>query len=202
MTVPKSKYRPGETLKAFATFKPFHGSEGVLPITLELPRDLAAGPYQLVISDSQRYTTDEAQSQPFRFTTENISDVFSVLKELTGLRDDALYVRLIRQPDGVAVGHTAMQRLPTSRRQILLGGGHSDTTPFISSTVKTIPTDNVMSGSAEFVITIDTSPKVAVGGPRPKNEANPPAAKPEEPRRAAAASATEPSGHVGNDSNP
>ena len=60
-----------------------------------------------------------------------------------------------------------MPQLPASRRQILLGGGRSNITPFVSSTVKIIPTDRVMAGSAEFQLTIETKTKVegASGGP-------------------------------------
>ena len=183
ITVPKEKYRPGETLKGFATFKPFWGNEGTLPIEMDLPRDLPKGTYRLIVSDAQRYVQDEQQSQPFRFTAETIDDVFAVLHDVAEIRDNALYVRLVRQPDGVAIGRTALQRLPSSRRQILLGAGRSATTAFVSSTVKVIPTDDMMSGSAEFAITIDTSPKVTVGAAHPgKAENNAPQPRAEQPK--------------------
>ena len=87
--------------------------------------------------------------------------------------------------------------LPSSRRQILLGSGRSTTTAYVSSTAKMVPTELVMSGSAEFAITIDRSPKVAVGGPRPGQERNPaaPAVKPEDagkPKAPAAAGDPDP----------
>ena len=107
---------------------------------------------------------DEQATEPFRFTAEKTTDVFDVLKEMGGIRHDALYVRLIRQPDGLAIGRTAMRQLPASRRQILLGGGRSNITPFVSSTVKIIPTDRVMAGSAEFQLTIETKTKVEGAG--------------------------------------
>jgi len=193
ITVPKEKYRPGETLKGFATYKPFWGDEGTLPIEMDLPRDLPKGTYRLIVSDAQRYVQDEQQSQPFRFTAEKVGDVFSVLRDLAEIRDNALYVRLVRQPDGVAIGRTALQRLPSSRRQILLGAGRSATTAFVSSTVKVIATDDVMSGSAEFAITIDTSPKVTLGAPRPgKAQNNEPQPKAEQPAPVPAAPADTP----------
>ena len=95
-------------------------------------------------------------TQPFRFTAERVTDIFDALKDMTAIRHDALYLRLIRQPDGVAVGRTALPCLPGSRRQILLSAGRSDTTQFVSSTTKVIPTARVIAGSAEFVITIET----------------------------------------------
>ena len=184
VNLPRSRYRPGETVKAFVTYKPFREPEGILPVELELPRDLPQGTYQLIISDASRYFQDEQQSRPFRFTAENVKDVFGVLKDVAAIRMNAVYLRLLRQPDGVAVGRTALPQLPSSRRQILLGAGRSNTTAFVSSTTKSIPTNMVMDGSAEFAITIDPTAKVEVAGPKPapKPEQTPPAAapKPEE----------------------
>lgn len=167
VNVPRSKYRAGEAVKGFVTYKPFRGEQGILPVELELPRDLPQGTYQLIISDAQRYFQDTQQAEPFRFTADNIHEVFGVLKDVAAIRENAVYLRLLRQPDGVAVGRVALPELPSSRRQILLGAGRSNITPFVSSTVKVIPTDMVMSGSAEFAITIDPTAKVEVAGPRP-----------------------------------
>ena len=73
-----------------------------------------------------------------------------MVKDVTSIRHNAVYVRLSRQADGVAVGRTAMPRLPSSWRKIWTDAGRSDITPFVSSTVKTIPTDLVMEGAGRF----------------------------------------------------
>lgn len=185
VNVPRSRYRPGETVQAFVTYKPFREAEGILPVSLDLPRDLPQGVYQLIISDAQRYFQDEQQTEPFRFTADNLKEVFGVLKDVAAIRQNAVYLRLLRQPDGVAVGRVALPQLPSSRRQILLGAGRSNITPFLSSTVKSIPTDMVMAGSAEFAITIDPRAKVEVGGQKPAEKM--PAAPGLKPQQRAAA---------------
>jgi hypothetical protein len=167
VNVPKNKYRPGDTIRAFVTYKPFHSAEAVLPVELELPTDLPEGPYQLVLSDWTRYATDEQTSKPFRYTAEKIGDVFDVLKDMTAIKHNALYARLVRQPDGVAIGRTAMPRLPSSRRQILVGAGRSNTTKFVNSLVKSIPSRHVFSGAADFAIVVDRDLKVETGRPGP-----------------------------------
>lgn len=173
VNLPRIKYQPGQTLKAYVTYRPFRADEAILPVELELPRDLPEGTYQLVISDWQRFLQDEMTSKPFRFTAENIRQVFDVLHDYTSIRRDAIYLRLLRRPDGVAVGRVAMPHLPSSRRQILMDAGRSNTTPFVSSTVKVIQTPLVMSGSAEFQITIDQYANVEVAGKPPKPEPAP-----------------------------
>jgi hypothetical protein len=181
VNVPRLKYRPGETVKAYVTYRPFRDAEALLPIDFELPRDLPDGAYQLVVSDWTQFMTDETAAKPFRFTAESVDEIFSVMDELSGYRHDAVYIRMVRQGDGVAIGRTAMPNLPSSRREVLIGAGRSNVTPFVSSTTKTVPVKYVMSGSAQFQITVDKNAKVEIGGkPGAKHEPAQPAT-PEKP---------------------
>jgi hypothetical protein len=153
--VPRSTYRPGETVNAYVTYRAFRGGEMVIPLSMDLPKDLPDGTYALTISDWQKFINDERTTEPFKFTAETLDQVFDVLQDASSIRHNALYVRLIRQNDGIAIGHTALPKLPGSRRQILIGAARSDTTQYVSSAIKIIPTERVMSGSADFQITID-----------------------------------------------
>jgi hypothetical protein len=178
VNIPRLKYKPGETVKAFVTYRPFRGPEAILPIELELPSDLGDGTYQLAVGGWERFVTDEQLAQPFRFTAESSAQVFAVLRDVMSMRHNALYVRLLRQPDGVAVGRVAMARLPSSRRQVLLSSGRSNTTPFVSSTVKVIATDLVMQGDAEFAIEIDADERVETATGRAPAKPEAPAVTP------------------------
>jgi hypothetical protein len=186
--VPRSRYRPGETVTAFVTYRPFRaGGEMVMPVTLELPRDLPDGTYQFTISDWQKFLDDERTAEPFKFTAETIDQVFDVLRDVAAVRHNAVYVRLLRQPDGVAIGHTAMPKLPSSRREIMIGAGRSDTTEFVSSALKVIPTSRVMNGSADFEITIDKNANTDLSSSsRPPHRDVHPSGKPATPEAPAA----------------
>ncbi len=194
--VPRLKYRPGETVRAYVTYRPFREVERLLPIDFELPRDVADGTYQLVVSDWTQFLADETAAKPFRFTAESVDEVFEVMNELNAYRHDAVYVRMVREGDGVAIGRTAMPNLSSSRREVLIGAGRSNTTPFVSSTTKTIPVEYVMSGSAQFEITVDKNARVEVGGkpgakqepatpatPRKSEDKPTPAPRPDAPRQ-------------------
>jgi len=168
VSVPKLKYQPGETVKSFVAYRPFRGAEAVLPMEFVLPRDLPDGAYDFAVLDWQNYLMEEQMSRPFRFTAESSEEVFAVLRDISGVRRDALYLRLLRQPDGVAIGRTAMPRLPSSRRRVLMGAGLSNTTTFVSSSAKIVSTDYVMAGQAHFNLLIDKGAKVdAPGKPTP-----------------------------------
>jgi hypothetical protein len=175
--VPLSKYQPGETVKVFVSYKMFHGGDGIVPVEMQLPRDLPNGTYQLIVSDWTRYLQDEQAAAAFKFDARDIGELFDVLRDVTSIRRNAIYMRLVRQADGVAVGHTAMPRLPSSRRQIMMDSGRSDITAFVTSTVKVEPTEMVMDGAAEFSLTIEKEGKVEVRGAAPaapSAPANPP----------------------------
>jgi hypothetical protein len=171
INLPKTKYQPGETAKVFVSYRPFRGEEAVLPLEFEMPRDLAEGNYQLFVTDWDTYLEQEKVSRPFRFTAESAGEVFAVLKDIFSVKHNALYLRLMRQADGVAIGRTAMPKLPSSRRQVMLGAGLSNTTPFVSSTVKVVGTDVVMDGSAAFAITVAREARVEGMGAKPAKPA-------------------------------
>ena len=143
------------------------------------------GKYQLTVSGWEQYFSDERGAKPFRFSAESTKDVFDVLREMAAIRHDAIYVRLTRQPDGIAIGRTAMPNLPSSRRQVLIGAGRSNTTPFVSSTVKVIPAGNLVQGAAQFEVTIDKNARVETGTGKSAGAARhdaPPTATPSTPQ--------------------
>ncbi|MGD0771080.1 MAG: hypothetical protein ABSB42_23080 [Tepidisphaeraceae bacterium] len=160
VTIPRTKYEPGETVKGYVSYLPFHAEEAILPVEVDLPRDLPDGQYQLVVSDWARYLEDERTANPFKFNAETIGELFAVIRDVEAIRHDSVFLRLVRQADGIAVGHTEMPHLPSSQRQVLLDSGRSDIMPFVGSTVTRVPAGLVMSGSAEFAITIERRGKV------------------------------------------
>jgi hypothetical protein len=157
VNVPKLTYKPGDTVKAYVQYRPFRSGEATLPVEFQLPRDLPDGTYPMVVSGWEQYLTDEQTAQPFRFNANNLNEVFDVLRDFLSVRHDAVYVRLVRQADGVALGRSALPRLPSSIRQVMLEAGRSDTTAYISSEVRIFPSKFVMDGAADFAVTIQAA---------------------------------------------
>jgi hypothetical protein len=184
VSMPKAKFTPGETIKAFVIHRPFRGVETVMPLTFELPRDMPDGTYDFAVLDWRQYLAEEQMAKPFRFTAESAGEVFEVLRDYTAIRRDALYLRLLRQHDGVAIGRTAMPRLPSSRRRVIMGAGLSNATQFVSSNVKIVAVDYTMSGAARFAITIDKEAKVEAPAKPGGGKAEGPAGQPNAPVKA------------------
>ena len=138
-----------------------------MPVELELPKDLPEGTYQVVFSDWLRYAADEVQGKPFRFTAERGGGV----RRAEGRRLDparrGAALRLVRQPDGVAVGRTAMPHLPSSRRQILIGARPQHDEQVRQLDGEVIPHESRFHRRADLAITIDRDVKVEPRKPSP-----------------------------------
>lgn len=169
VAMPKEKFEPGEIVKLFVTFRPFRGSEEIMPLEFELPKDLPEGSYDFSLLDWQGHVQDEQTARPFRFSAQSAEEMFAVLRDVASIRHDALYLRLLQQNDGVAIGRTAMSHMPSSRRKIITDGGSSNTTTFVSTSVRIVPTDYVMTGQARFQITIERPGKPASKTPKQNN---------------------------------
>ena len=169
VAMPKEKFEPGDTVKLFVTFRPFRGKEEILPLEFELPKDLPEGSYDFALLDWQSHVQDEQTARPFRFSAQSAEEMFAVLRDVAAIRHDALYLRLLQQNDGVAIGRTAMSHLPSSRRKIITDAGSSNTTTFVSRNVRIVPTEYVMTGQAHFQIAIERPGKPASKTPKQAN---------------------------------
>ncbi|MFI5379422.1 MAG: hypothetical protein ACHRHE_08995 [Tepidisphaerales bacterium] len=169
VALPKEKFEPGDTLKLFVTYRPFRGNEDIMPLEFELPKDLPEGSYDFALLDWQAHVQDEQTARPFRFSAQSADEMFAVLRDVAAIRHDALYLRLLKQNDGVAIGRTAMSHLPSSRRKIITDAGLSNTTTFVSRNVRIVPTDYVMTGQAHFQIVIERPGKPASKTPKQNN---------------------------------
>lgn len=152
------KYAPGETVKGFVHYRRYQGGEETYPIEYTLPADLKDGQYQFIVSDLQRYFGDETAMNAWRFRADRTDDLFTTLNELGKLRYDALYLRLLQPPNGVAIRRGAMPKMPASKRGILLGSGRNDVVPLVPDGLKVAPTKLIFSGATDFAITVETHP--------------------------------------------
>lgn len=174
--VPHQAYRQGETIRLNARIRPFRGMETTQELELPIPDDLADGTYQLVISDVSRYVSDERTGEAYRFSASNLEEVFAATNELSALRGDAMYLRLIATgpQQGVAVGRTALPKLPSSQRRLLSSSGRAQISPYTPSITRTIPVQWVMTGSTELPIQISRDLRPVAKLPFPPVVAPPP----------------------------
>ena len=153
-TGPRQLCKPGDTVRFSAAMRPFREVDSMQPLEFKLPDDLAEGSYTIVVSDLSRYLFDDHAQNPHRFVASNIDEVFVAINDIGKMQSDRFYLRLVQNNPSVALGRTELNRLPGSRRQLLLGTNRSDVTAFMPSVTSVLPSKWVLSGSAELAIQV------------------------------------------------
>lgn len=150
-----SAYKPGETVTVYLRLKPYRGDVFEKQIQVKLPAELEDGDYSLAIADATMNLQYELQSNPNQFTMRNINELFASLEKVAGQsRPDQLFARLTGTRQNVAIGRTALEKLPASKRALLEAAGRPDTAAAVESTVKQFEIGRPVSGSADLVIRV------------------------------------------------
>lgn len=157
ISLPRLRYRAGETVKANLVFRLHRGSRIERAVEMVLPQDIEPGQYPLTASDAATALGAAAELRPFEFHVQSIDDLFALVNTAQGYGSDAVYLRLDRpEQTRVAIGRQPMTDLPGSRALLLAESGRSDVTTFTSALHKKIDLPFVVTeGEAqEAVITI------------------------------------------------
>lgn len=157
----KSVYKPGETVRVFVTARPWKAEPLTKSADFKLPDDLPDGSYSLTVGDASRFVMDQTRYTPYRFSANNLDDVFSVARELTQLTSRTLYMRLATQQEALSVGRTALPKLPESKRRVLGQPGRPDVLQYTPSYTSQTPWDLPVSGSVDLEIMVARDPSKA-----------------------------------------
>ena len=123
-----------------------------------LPPELGPGDYTLSLRDWEGFLAEEMRTRSFRFQSSNVDELFAVIGEFVNVQRAALYLRLVRDKPGVAVGRVPLGRLPPSRAQLLNAAGRNDVSSFLDMPTRSQPTELVLSGSADLSLTVEAAP--------------------------------------------
>jgi hypothetical protein len=81
-----------------------------------------------------------------------------MLRSLTAMRSDMLYMRLTTRGEGVAVGRTAMPHLPALKRDVLMQEPRPEVVMYLNSVVKSHALKRPMMGAVDLMIMIAEHP--------------------------------------------
>lgn len=154
----RTRVKRGEKIPLTITERAYLGSETKRQLDLELPHDIEPGEYTVTISDKSQFETDEATARPDLYSAETVDQLFAAVNANTRFKSDAIYIRLTRPARGLAVGRTALQKMPGSKRTLLQGAGTSSgkTIAEVSESVtKIMPVDYVVSGTSQIQIVVE-----------------------------------------------
>jgi hypothetical protein len=151
----RTHYEPGDAVKLHLTFKRYRAGETTKDVSFTLPADLEPGDYQLQVLDAASNLQAEAQAHPNKFVVEDASELFETMKLALPQDVTGLNLRLTRQPGGISVGRTALQRLPGSRRLVYGALGRTDVQPVSESIIQ-----KVLLGDVAITAATDVAIKV------------------------------------------
>jgi hypothetical protein len=173
-TTDKTIYKPGETAKIFVESRTWQGPDKSEVFELPIPAALRDGPCQIVLSDAQRFVSDEMRFAPYKFQATDIGGTFGMLRSIAEAKSDTLFVRLTTRGEGLAVGRAALPNLPTLKRDVLMHEARSEVVVYANSIVTKHPMKHPVMGSIELTIVVaqypDRQPNVPAappGGPMP-----------------------------------
>jgi len=156
ISLPKLRYRAGETVQVNLAFRLHRGSRIERTVEFVLPEDIEPGQYPLTVTDAATALGAAAEMRPFEFHVQSIDDLFALVNTAQAYGSDAVYLRLDRPEETrVAVGRQALGDLPGSRALLLAESGRSDVTTFTKALHKKIDLPFVLTeGEAEAMITV------------------------------------------------
>lgn len=138
--------QPGDTVNISLQLQPFDQPLITRTLPFTLPSDLAAGEYQLIVSDAASYEYRMIASHPDMADIDDVDELQTALQRLATIDDQMIYVGLPQLTPGIAVGGRAMEHLPSSRALLLAGTASSSTLPYPRFIEQQYPAESVVEG--------------------------------------------------------
>lgn len=161
----RESYKPGETAQVRVRTRR-HGDDAVATrlVDVPLPATLADGDYPITVSDAATHLAAEGQAEPYRFQVRTADELFAGLTDIARASERrAMYVRLGNLGEGVAIGRTAMAKLPPSRRALLAGAERPDTSAVNATRVVVVTGEDAVTGGTQATLKVRKRP-LAPGG--------------------------------------
>lgn len=105
--------KAGDTLELEMIWQPYRGLQYERTVRLEIPEDLAPGPYVVHVADSRVAQRIDQRHEPARFRPQNLSQTIDLAQRLD-YPSNRLKVYLFRPSVDVALRSDSMQGLPPS----------------------------------------------------------------------------------------
>lgn len=152
---------PGQTLQMIATVRPFRRQVVKINLSIQIPRDLPDGTYDLQVGSLSGYLKAEESEKPYIYKPQDMTGLFRAVRHILTYREDRFYIRLAVGREGLAYKSFGMPDLPVSKLTILSNQHQTDISQFKSSVVKTDHCPYVLRGSKQLKIVVDHRVKEA-----------------------------------------
>ncbi|MEM1209692.1 MAG: hypothetical protein AAGI54_10535 [Planctomycetota bacterium] len=146
---------PGQTVTLTAELIAADGQRRTISQPVVVPEDTGDGEAEIMIGGLNAFLFRDQMMSPHRYVATDIDELTRVLQDMAAMPDDALYVSTVwPQRESLAVGRTALPRLPSSRLAMLSAASHSDAMPYPETTTHRVAMDDVPQGELRLMLTV------------------------------------------------
>ena len=152
------RLKSGESLRAYATLKPFKGDRQTVEVVLPLPGDLEEGAYEATLCDLTGSLRRRFRNEPALMEPRDLSGVIEAIRLQTTPRRTALYLHVPLPDRGLAVKGQALPNLPGSVRAVFSSGRQSQEPAVKTDLIEVAATPYVVEGAhtLKFHVVKDT----------------------------------------------
>lgn len=117
--IDSDRYEPGDTLRATVTLRPYKCEPRDVPLSLELPRSIAPGNYEVMVCDATLHLKSLFAEQPQLLIARDVDQIADVFRRQLEEKRDTIYLRVVLPDSGVALGDVTLPQLPSSMQTAL-----------------------------------------------------------------------------------
>jgi hypothetical protein len=114
-----SRVKAGQQLDVAVVIESFLAEKKGYQRSLEIPRDLAPGKYDLIVCGGSSYQEFLVRTAPYKFIPQNLETLVESMNDLLALSRDKLYFLLVLPDAGVAVERAELPDLPATKALLL-----------------------------------------------------------------------------------
>ncbi len=157
------RVEPGQTLRAYATLKPFKGDRKVVEVDIPLPADFPEGAHEATVSDMAGSLRRRFRNEPQLLEPRDVDGVLRAIRAQIDLSRTTLSIHVAAPDRGVAVQGQALPNLPGSARAVFTSGRSTADPAVRADLVGSVETPWVIEGAqvVKFTVAKDTGLSLA-----------------------------------------
>lgn len=148
------RVEPGQSLRLFATIKPFKGDRETVELDLPLPSDFPEGSHEATLTDMTFALRRKFRNEPHINEPRDFAGLLEVIRLQTDAQRNQLYLHVPLPDRGLAVQGQTMANLPSSARAVLSGGRRTQETPIRADLVTVVDSRYVIEGNQSIRFTV------------------------------------------------
>ena len=151
-----SEVKAGDKIEIGVVVESFLGGKKKHQFNLEIPDELAAGEYDLIVTGGYEYQEFLRKAVPYRFIPQNMASLLDAINNILSIKRGKLYCVLILPPGGVTVEKAELPDLPATKALVLQDTKRSlRTQPYQHWLEMDVETDTVIIDSKVMHITVE-----------------------------------------------